>query len=186
MIEGTTVNLRRLQPHDLPTIYEWKQDIEMMKPFDDLPIHSSYDLENEFYEKFDSFDPIHLIIESSDGESIGIINLNAIDLPNRNAELQIMIGKRHMIYSASSIEAELLILDYAYNRLEMHRIYSRVVEYSSESERLLKEAGFRKEGIFRKYYFQNGRYWDVYLYGLLKSEFQVSPEISKAKKCHNP
>jgi RimJ/RimL family protein N-acetyltransferase len=179
MIKGSTVNLRRLKIDDLPYILKWRQDAELSRYYDELPINMPVEIEQEIHTKISSPNRLDLIIETKKGEAIGVVFLRNIRWKDRNAELHAMVGekdKRHIFFG---VEAEFLLLLYAFRKLNMHKIYGRMIEYAKEQEALVKEIGFEKEVVFRKFIYQKGRYWDLYIYGLLDREFE---EFLKSKK----
>ena len=182
MIKGRTVNLRRLTIEDMPKVFEWWQDIELMKYYDELPVNSPLEIEHELRLNINTTNRIDFIIETKKKEPIGRIFLSKINWKNRHSELHIMIGdksKKNMFFGA---EAGFLLMLYAFHQLNMHKIYGRMMEYAKEVETLQKEIGFRKEAVLKNKYFQKGRYWDFFIYGLLDREFENLLNSSKGQK----
>jgi len=179
MIKGRTVNLQRLKIDDLPYIFKWRQDAELSRYYDELPINMPLEIEHEIRTKISSPNRLDLIIESKKGEAIGVVFLKNISWKDRNAELHAMVGEKDKKYIGFGAEALFLLLLHAFRQLNMHKIYGRVIEYAKESEALVKEVGFEKEAVFKRFIYQKGRYWDLYIYGLLNREFE---EFLKSKK----
>ena len=179
MIKGRTVNLRRLKIDDLPNILKWRQDAELARYYDELPIHMPLEIEQEIRTKISSPDRLDLVIETKKGEAIGVVFLRNIRWKDRNAELHAMVGEKDKRYIFFGAEALFLLLLYAFRRLNMHKIYGRMIEYAKEAEALMKDVGFEKEAVLRKFIYQKGRYWDFYIYRLLDREFE---EFLKSKK----
>ncbi|MBT1248505.1 MULTISPECIES: GNAT family protein [unclassified Thermosipho (in: thermotogales)] len=61
-------------------------------------------------------------------------------------------------------------IDYAFDEMNLNRLTAEVYEYNEISIYLLEELGFVKEGVLRKAKYSQGRYFDIYVYGLLKDE----------------
>jgi len=78
MIKGRTVNLRRLKMDDLPNILKWRQDAELARYYDELPINMPLEIEQEIRTKISSPNRLDLIIESKKGEAIGVVYLRKI------------------------------------------------------------------------------------------------------------
>lgn len=172
MIKGRTVNLRRITMADLPNVFEWWQDKELMKYYDELPVNAPFEMEHILRQNISAIDRIDYIIETKKKESIGRIFFSRINLEDRHLEIHTMIGekkKRNMFFGA---EAAFLMLLHAFHQLGMHKVYGRVMEYAKEVEVLQKEMGFTKEAVFKKRYFQKGKYRNAFLYGLLDREFE--------------
>ncbi|ONN27836.1 GCN5 family acetyltransferase [Thermosipho affectus] len=61
-------------------------------------------------------------------------------------------------------------IDYAFDEMNLNRLTAEVYEYNEISIYLLEKLGFVKEGVLRKAKYSQGRYFDIYVYGLLKDE----------------
>lgn len=180
MIEGRMVNIRRLRISDLPDVYKWRQNEELMRYYDTLPVDSPIEIETEMYNNLNSINRQDFIIETKNMSPIGTIFLNDIDWKDRHAELQTMIGEKEKRHRAFGIEAELQMLIYAFHFLNLHKIYAQIIQYAQESKRLIEQAGFVQEAVFKKKFYQKGTYWDVYIYGLLHNEFNAFLKTPKA------
>jgi len=179
MIKGRMVRLRKVQIDDLSCILKWRQDPELSRYYDVLPINIPLEVEQELRNNLKNSTRLDYIVETYKGAVIGMIYLKNISWKNRNAELHTMVGersKRHILFGA---EAELLLLLYAFHQLNMHKIYGRVIEYANEAKSLIGEAGFEKEAVLKQYVYQRGRYWDVYIYGIINQEFE---RFTKSKR----
>ncbi|MDW2877477.1 MULTISPECIES: GNAT family N-acetyltransferase [Bacillaceae] len=60
--------------------------------------------------------------------------------------------------------------------MNLHRLQLTVFSYNSRAIRLYEKFGFKKEGAFREFMERNGQRYDMFLYGLLRREWQKSPE----------
>jgi RimJ/RimL family protein N-acetyltransferase len=63
-----------------------------------------------------------------------------------------------------------LMCDYGFNTLNLHRIFLRVFEGNERGKQAYKKAGFIHEGTMRQAHFRDGRYWDVDLMSILKTD----------------
>jgi RimJ/RimL family protein N-acetyltransferase len=66
---------------------------------------------------------------------------------------------------------EYLILDYAFNHLNLHKIWSEILADNEAPLRLHRWTGFTEEVILREQVFKDGRYRDVVRIGILADEF---------------
>ena len=69
------------------------------------------------------------------------------------------------------IEATILMIKHAFDALNLHKIYGGTIlnTWASTLERVL---GFISEGVLYSHVFKNGAYHDVYLIGLLKTNYE--------------
>ena len=110
-----------------------------------------------------------------DGELVGLFQLFSIDWLHRNCELGIFLGDAHGQRGPDlAWVAGLLTIDYGFNALNLHRIALRTLGINAPIVRLAERAGFQREGILRRDYFADGRYWDTHVYAMFPEELAVS------------
>jgi RimJ/RimL family protein N-acetyltransferase len=108
---------------------------------------------------------------SSDGALLGVVNLNEIVLGAfQSAYLGYWIGSRHARQGYMH-EALRLALRYAFGTLGLHRVEANVVPGNRASIALVRGAGFRREGLSKRYLRIAGRWQDHERWALLRDEF---------------
>ena len=55
--------------------------------------------------------------------------------------------------------------------MNLYRIEAEVIAFNKVSVKMVEGLGFVKEGILREAKYSNGKYWDIYRYGILRSEY---------------
>lgn len=98
---------------------------------------------------------------------IGVIGLE-IDLENENAELGYWLGIDYWGQGFCT-EAAKAILQYGFDKLMLHRIWTFYIEGNDSSKRVLEKIGMTYEGTFRKHIKKRGVFKDVFYYSKLKS-----------------
>ncbi len=71
-------------------------------------------------------------------------------------------------------EALRLLLDYAFGELNLHRVQLTVFAYNERAIALYEKLGFVREGVYREFLLRDGVRYDMYLYGLLRREWETS------------
>ncbi|MGB9598671.1 MAG: GNAT family N-acetyltransferase [Minisyncoccales bacterium] len=101
---------------------------------------------------------------------IGVISLENIDFEHKHGELGYWLGKK---YRGKGImtEAGKLVLNFAFEKLKLHRVDAGVFSDNIASQKVLKKLGFKKEGIRRHWRFKFGRWKDDVMYSILENEF---------------
>ena len=66
-----------------------------------------------------------------------------------------------------------LLLDYAFGELNLHRFQLTVFAYNERASALYEKLGFVREGVFREFLLRDGTRYDMYLYGLLRREWET-------------
>jgi len=105
------------------------------------------------------------------GRLIGTCGLHGATLPNRAAELGILIGEPEFHGKGYGAEAIGLLLDYGFGTLNLHRIELRVYSNNARGIRCYEKCGFTREGAKREARWWGGRWWDVLEYAILAHEW---------------
>ncbi len=116
MIAGTRVALRPFLPEDLPALRRWHNDPEVMRfcnrRFPLLPAHS-FEADRAPDGPFTRFgEDGYFCICDEPGWAIGQIEYEGFRLPNRSAELSILIGEKDVWSKGYGAEALVLLLEY--------------------------------------------------------------------------
>lgn len=98
---------------------------------------------------------------------IGTIAFNALSLKHKRAEIGYEIHPNEWRKGYTS-EALAKILSYGFDVLNLNRIGAVVFIENIPSNQLLLKMGFQKEGILKRYIYQNNKANDVYMYSMLK------------------
>jgi len=69
-------------------------------------------------------------------------------------------------------EALRLIIDYAFNELDLVRLEAGHFDFNPASGKVLKKCGFKQFGIAQKSVIKNGKLADDHLYGLVNPKYQ--------------
>jgi ribosomal-protein-alanine N-acetyltransferase len=178
LIKGDGVVLRPFKMADAHALFSHASSPEVRKylPFmsDIANVESAHAWINTSRRLFRQNKGVYLGIEKIDTrELIGSMNLKNINLADRNAEVEYWLEKRFR-HKGFASESLLLLLDQAFTELDLVRVYAIVHARNTASIRLLERFGFLREGTWRKASFMNNVWSDVYGYGLLKEEFQIS------------
>lgn len=168
------VHLTKINKDDMKTIYSWFLNSEFLKNYDYVPPMpmSSEEVDKIFndYEKNEESD-VFAIRPINDNQIIGIAGFDDIVKENKVATLFIGIGDKNIRGKGYGKEALNLLLEYGFNKLDFHRIQLNVLEFNAAGIALYEKAGFIKEGVHREFVLRDGKRFDLYLYGLLKSEW---------------
>ncbi len=174
MSENKNLYLTKIEKNDFKYIYEWFSDMEFLKFYDYLPPvpQSKEEVDKTFayYEKNEESE-VFAIKLSDSGQIIGIAGFDDIVKENKVATLFIGIGNSNSRGRGYGREALHLLLDHGFNKSGFYRIQLKVLEFNHRAIALYEKAGFKKEGTFREFVLRDGKRYDLYLYGLLKREW---------------
>lgn len=129
------------------------------------------ELEDFVHKNSNSNSILFAICDLSDDKYIGNIKLGPIDWKNRKAEFGRFIGDVNSRGKGIGSETTRLILEYAFMDLNLHKVTAGCVSDNIASIKSNLKFGFKQEATLRKDFFQEGRYFDVFRFGILRDEF---------------
>lgn len=109
----------------------------------------------------------------ADDSLIALVSLEGILWSHGVAWLGIGIGDREHWGKGYGREAMELVLRYGFDELNLHRIQLTVFQYNERGIALYEKLGFRREGVYREFMQRDGKRYDMYLYGLLRWEWEA-------------
>ena len=163
---GDNIILREYRKADLPFINSFVNDYEITVNLSDIFLRN-HSLEST--EKFldsvlnnSSNDSIHYIIaEKETLNYIGQIDIMNIDWISRIGTLGIVIAKKDFHSKGIGTEAINLILRYAFERANLHKIELDVYEFNTRGIRCYEKCGFVQEGVIRERIYRDGKYYNT-------------------------
>jgi RimJ/RimL family protein N-acetyltransferase len=111
---------------------------------------------------------------------IGGTGLHDLDWTNRHSGFGIFIGDKEEWGKGYGTQATQLVIDFAFARLNLHRVWLHVYEYNERGIRAYEKVGFQKEGILRQSRYFDGKYWDTIVMSILRPEWEarrVNPNV---------
>lgn len=105
---------------------------------------------------------------------IGFVELYWIDWVDGTGNIRIGIGDAGERGKGFGGQALRLMLRYAFEELNLHRLAAEVPEYNPAARKLFSGAGFSEEVRRREALERDGRRWDLIHYGLLAGEWRNS------------
>jgi RimJ/RimL family protein N-acetyltransferase len=104
---------------------------------------------------------------------IGTIGFRLIDWRNRTAEYLWLLLKSEYRNKGFGKEAEFLLMSYAFDHLNLNKIWLYIFPDNIPARKLHAWTGFKDEGLLRQQVFKGGRYIDLLRIGLLAEEFRA-------------
>jgi ribosomal-protein-alanine N-acetyltransferase len=114
--------------------------------------------------------PLMWMIEY-DGRFIGIARLTVSE-PDKRARYAVGIADISKLGKGLGTEVTRLVLDYAFNVLELHRVDLRVLEYNKRAISCYAKCGFIKEGLEREGALIEGKWETDVMMSILDREYQ--------------
>jgi RimJ/RimL family protein N-acetyltransferase len=175
LLRGEKVRLTAVNPADMAAISRWWHDSDFLRHYNTLPAAPRN--EDQLSRRFDlsqtSPDTFLFAIRLLDEEDIiGLLEFDGVDWTNRTTFVSIGIGEPRHRGQGYGREAMELGLIFAFNELNLYRVCLTVFSYNAPAIALYERLGFTREGTYREHLERDGRRHDMYLYGLLRPEWQ--------------
>jgi RimJ/RimL family protein N-acetyltransferase len=169
---GKRTYLRPVEKSDAPTVARWANDERVTRT---VLMHRpmSVGSEEAFLAEANSPTMILMAIMAIEGDRhVGMIGLHQIDPKNQCALFGMMIGEVEEWGKGHGSEALALALGFAFDTLNLARVYLEVFPDNVHAIRMYEKAGFVREGLFRSHVYRLGGFSDVIYMGLLRGEWR--------------
>lgn len=184
-LQGDRVRLTAFGAADVPILAQWYQHFDFLQLLDARPAYpQSESLISQWLEERqqakDGFmfavrptliSPDQLAPLASD-TLLGYVELEGILWNQGVSWVSLAIAQEHQSqgYGYAAMQ---LVLAFAFQELNLYRLQLTVFSYNHAAIALYEKLGFQREGVYREFVQRNGDRHDMYLYGLLKPEWQT-------------
>jgi RimJ/RimL family protein N-acetyltransferase len=175
---GERVYLRGATPDDAEVCASWFNDEEVNRYLLTGRRPNTVEQSRKFLQRamFSKRDIVFAIVERESGRHIGNAGLHRIDPIFRSAVFGLVIGVRECWRRGYGTEVTRLVTDYAFARLNLHRVGLEVAADNPLARRVYERAGYRMEGARREAFYVNGRYLDSVMMSILRQEWEAARE----------
>jgi RimJ/RimL family protein N-acetyltransferase len=167
------ITLREIGRDDIPIINRWRRDSVVTDGIGAPRRFIGLDVDMKWYEEYltrRSSEVRCAVCLADSGQLVGMVSLTRIDYVHSNAEYNAVVGERELQNKGIGTAATRAMIHHGFFDLNLHRIYVSILRQNVGSIRMCENAGFREEGTIREGAYKNGRYHDLVLMGVLKSE----------------
>lgn len=181
---GSQVYLRPLERTDLNERYlGWLNDPEVTRYLETGVFPTTMQDLEKFHAGVtgSSSEVIFAVVEQKSDEHIGNVKLGPINWVHRRAMFGIMIGDKRFWGRGVGEEVTRMMVEYAFHRLNLHRVSLAVFAEHEAGIRCYRAVGFKDEGRFREEMFVAGTYKDRLWMSLLRSEYKAKEAKGRAK-----
>ncbi|MGG0738141.1 GNAT family N-acetyltransferase [Niallia taxi] len=166
--------LREIQNEDALDIFEYLSDKDVMKYYGMEPFQSL----EEVREEVEWYKSIRMkqtgirwgITLKENGKVLGSCGFLNWDKRHFRTEIGYELHKNYWGQGLAS-EALKVVVQYGFEHMGLERIQALIEPPNLSSQSLLKKHGFLCEGLLRSYEFTSGKMDDLYMYSLIKKDF---------------
>jgi|SRR5690625_524075 len=171
MLISENIKARPIIMEDLAFLNKWKNDSDVFKNLGGGYKPISIDQQKTWMDNMIDMNgnAKRFIIETKNEDPIGMVGLYSINHINRNCEFGIYIGEKKHYGKGFGTEATKLILDYAFNNLNLIKV-KLLVNDENPAIRMYERLNFREVGKLHQERYIDGEYVDVIIMEKLKNE----------------
>ena len=175
MVVGKRVRFRAIEKSDLAAMARWLNDPEMGQMVVGWSFPVSNASQDAWFERSGADNRnIRLIVETHEGEVIGLTGLWDIDWHNRHALTALKLDGPKVQGKGFGTDAILTLCSYAFYTVGLERLWGEILPFIVASYRAyVEKCGWRVEGRLRNHVYRAGRMWDLYRVGILRSDFDL-------------
>ncbi len=164
-LKDELISLRSPEPEDLELMYVMENDTALWSVGNATLPYSRYTLreyleqsrQNLFAERQARF-----VIELTNGEAAGMIDLADFDPLNSRAEVCIGLLGKHRGKGIAT-HALTLLSEYAFRKLHINQLFAFIPEWNEESLGLFEKNGFKKSALLKQWQRTEKGFNDVFL-----------------------
>lgn len=173
-ISGTRVCLRPVALRDASMIRRWHNDPVLMRlarvgekkttnTDERNDIRAARSSDNQTY---------HIIVKRSDNTPIGFVRFIYIDRKSGNVWLRMMIGDKKAWGKGYALDAMQTYLKWLFDVIGVHRVTLECYSTNKRAIEFYERIGFKREGVLREAVLIDGRYRDIFAFGMLSTELR--------------
>lgn len=176
LLNGKNLYLTSFKEEDLSVFESWYNDIAFLRVYDMIPAFpiSQIELKDMIKDIRQAHDRYIFAVRSkTDNRLVGVTGFENILWNNGTAIIYIGIGDPLSRGKGFGSEALALTMEFGFEELNLHRIQLNVLSYNEPAIGLYEKLGFKREGTYREFIHRDGKRYDMYLYGILRSEWNI-------------
>lgn len=179
-IEGKTINLCAHNSEHINLYVKWMNDPKVriyarnIMPIRVEDVKKWFEPREGRISNFVIFELWH----KKDKKPIGTAGLGHIDWVNGWANAFLSIGEPEYWNKSIATEATELLVEYAFNELNLNKLYGGVCVENIGSWSVAEKIGFEFEGIQEDEFFVDGKYLGVKAYSLLKEDWLKKKKLN--------
>jgi RimJ/RimL family protein N-acetyltransferase len=147
--------------------HEWLSDEETTKWLADRYWPNTLEKQKNFFNSINNSESrlVLSIVDIESDKHIGVCNLSFINWKHRHCDVAVVVGeKEYKKQGFVGLEVHKLLLEIAFNRLNLKNVKASYIDGQNASDFILKRLGFKEVGRFKELIWLDGEYVDsVYM-----------------------
>jgi RimJ/RimL family protein N-acetyltransferase len=174
----TKTIIRRAEREDLDTVVAWMEDPDFQHFLYGDPARSPKQIREQNVSMLGRSSGqtvpggIYLIIDSPDHGPLGMLSLQNISWRNRCCSIDLYMGNKSLRYRFIAAVSFYRAMQYCFEELNLRRVDAYIYSFNPASWQIFEKMGAKRELTITEHVARDGKYYDIYGYGLLRHEFE--------------
>lgn len=172
-LESEHVGVRPYSPADNEKIHQWLNDerVTYFMYYGQRPTTLAQ-VTDMMAKQWSNEANVLFVVETVKGKRpIGFAGLYDIHPTARKGEFRVLIGDPACWGKGWGTEVTELLTHYAFDRLNLNRVWLGVTDENKGAVRAYEKSGYRVEGVLKQDTYRNSRYYDTVRMGILRSDY---------------
>jgi RimJ/RimL family protein N-acetyltransferase len=176
-VRGERVYLRALEPSDVEHVHRWYEHADTARLMGEMPrslAHRRKDAEGDATKAGRDWFAFVICLVADD-RPIGRADVFEIDRVNGSAGFGIAIGEHDQRGSGLGVDAVSALVDFCFGQLRLERVWLITDSANKRAQHVYEKAGFAREGVLRRAFYQDGIFQDDIRMAMLRAEWAALP-----------
>lgn len=173
-LPGDRIYLRKVEETDFSRSMEWLNDQETTRWMQNGIFPKTEKNMKAYYNSMQEPNLYLAIILKGQNRHIGNISLKNNKQSGYHSEVTIIIGDKSMWGKGYATEAIKMLSDHCFRRMDIHKLKAGAVVDNEACIKAFQKAGFTKEGTERQAVYSDGKYRDIHILTVLKTEWEAN------------
>jgi ribosomal-protein-alanine N-acetyltransferase len=174
-VRGERVYLRALEPEDVEHVHRWYEHADTARLMGEMPrslAHRRADAEGDVSKAGRDWFSFAICLLTDD-RPIGRADIFEIDRINGSAGFGIAIGEHDQRGAGLGTDAVNALADFCLGQLRLERLWLITDSVNARAQHVYEKAGFVREGVLRRAFYQDGVFQDDIRMAMLRSEWDA-------------
>jgi [ribosomal protein S5]-alanine N-acetyltransferase len=182
-LRGTTLTLREVRPGDAPSLLLMlgsEEVAEFVSPLPTTVDGFSGFISEALSERAMGRSFCFAVVPYGYEDAMGVFQVRGLDPAFQSAEWGFGLGSPFW-GSGIFVEAANLVIDFAFKAVGVNRLEARSITANRRGNAALSKLGALQEGVLRRSFQRDGRYFDQILWSILRDEWNARDQFFKQK-----
>ncbi len=177
MIIGKKVRFRAIEERDLELLAQWLNDPAIAALVVGWSFPVSMAEQHQWFDRsLTDTTTKRWMVDTYNGETIGLTGLWHIDYQNSHALTALKIGAKEIQGKGYGTDAIMTLMSYAYYELGLNRLWGEILSFNVPSYKAyVHHCGWKVEGVLRQHVLRGGVRHDLLRVACLREDFERLP-----------